>query len=149
MNDPADQWDSPLSQPTGRPSAFFKANTAADEKIADLAALRARLDADDAKPEWKPLAAGIAMMVDRYYAAAADADQEAAIVNLASLLRHASAFASALSREVKHYAADARDANERAREAQDRVVALTEENAKLVSLLMGCGIENDVLRSQL
>lgn len=127
MNDPASQWDSPLSQPTGRPSAFFTQLTAADEKLAEIAAFRARMEADDAKPEWKPLAAGIAMMVDRYYQHAATADQEAAIVNLASLLRHASAFAGALCREVEHYAADAREANERAREAQDRLVALSGE----------------------
>lgn len=145
MNDPADRWDSPLSakhESTDPPiPAFFRALTSADEKIAELAQLRTRLNSADAVPEWKPLAEGMALLIDRYYGMAAGCDQEAAITNLASLLRHASAFSAALCREVEHYATDARDAREQARDLQDRLVDLAEDNVRLKDSLLRAGIE--------
>lgn len=149
MKDPADQWDSPIAAPlgpdwptVGRTDGFFRANTAADEKIAELEALRARVgDTAVVVPEWKPIAAGLTVMVERYYALAADASQEAAITNLASLLRHASAFAGAVCTEIEHYAFEAAEARETARSLQDEVVELTEQNALMRSALANLGVK--------
>lgn len=115
MDDPAERWDSPLNNPTTRGSSFYDSLTAADENIAELAALRAqlavtKLSGNDHVPQWKPLAAGIASLVERYQSDAADCTQREAITNLASLLRHASAFAGALSREVERYSVEVVDA---------------------------------------
>lgn len=99
----------------------------ASQKIADLDEYRNRIGEPNSQPEWQPIAAGIAALIDKYYSQAADDDQRTALTNLAGLLRHCSGFATALSRDVEHYAHEAEDSYELLCIAEDRVVDLVGE----------------------
>lgn len=93
------------------PSKFFAAaGPGADARLAELEALRAENAALKFKtPESTVLAHGIARLVDRYLHDAADADQRAALINLASLLRHSTAMCAAFGSELHHYESEAVD----------------------------------------
>ncbi|BBY78893.1 hypothetical protein MPUL_00510 [Mycolicibacterium pulveris] len=54
--------------------------------------------------------ADMARLLDKYLLTAADEDQRAQIVSMASLWRHLSAYTHALTNEVAHFAAEAADA---------------------------------------
>jgi hypothetical protein len=118
VNDPADLWDAPA------PSKFFGALSEADEQVAELAALRSAFEAGQ---RWQLIAEGIGQLLDRYHRDAADTDQQAALANVAGLLRHCSVFAAALAGEVHHWAAAADDADDLRRTAEARVVELESE----------------------
>ncbi|AVO21349.1 hypothetical protein PBI_MEGABEAR_39 [Mycobacterium phage Megabear] len=115
MNDPADAWDGERPVMTLADKAIAAAVAAGSSEV----------------PAWQPIAAGIAVLIERYYANAADATQEAAITNLAGLLRHASAFNAAVCREVEHYATEAREAREALQDARTTIANQADELAEL------------------
>lgn len=103
------------------PEKLFEANAQADERIAELEELRA-LKAET--PEWKQLAHGIDALISRYLHNANDEDQHAALSNLADLLWHSGAYAAAVSRELRHWAAAADESDDKARALQDELDSL-------------------------
>lgn len=73
----------------------------------------------------------MAELVRRYLDRADTDDHRAAIMNLAGLLRHATAYAAALTREIEHYAAEARDALARVADLQSALDEVLLDNAAL------------------
>lgn len=106
------------------------------------------------EPTSKELAREVAALVDRYYSTARTDSDQAAIVNLAGLLRHATAYTAALTTEIAHYASDAAEARDEADEANRAYGELAEENGGLrlrveeleAALTVAAG-ERDTLRA--
>lgn len=66
------------------------------------------------EPDSAKIRRDLAHLIDRYHRDAADADQQAAITNLASLLRHSMACNLALTTEIEHYTQEAAGARSEA-----------------------------------
>jgi acetyl-CoA carboxylase alpha subunit len=77
-------------------------------------------------PDSKALAHNIAHLVDRYFQNATESDR-GAITNLAGLLRHATAYTAALTRELEEWAKAESAALDERDEALRLVDELTEE----------------------